>query len=287
MNELIFIKLAGLAVLLNLGMLFMLQKFPVRKRIRNYGPKLNNIGAAGDAGDGKGGDGGDGKGGIQFSKEQQEFVDKLVDKKYKSWKEEESTKYGDYGELKKFKQEHQQQLDAKAQQDLEAAKKYDEAKQAYEGKIKERDAIISKKDEENRSLRIEHHLTNEIGKQNGYSEEVLALLRGQASIDDKGNVTLKIRDSNNIEQTVPAAEGVKKLLESKPYLVRSTHKAGAGGAGGGGGAGGAGGAGDATLDQLNADYLKAFYAGNIKQSREIKEKINAKLAERKTAAAAK
>src|SRR3990167_3236866 len=118
---------------------------------------LNNKGEAGDGkNDDKGGDGG-----IKFTEDQQKFIDKVIDKKYKSWKEEEKTRFSEYEDLKKFKDDHIRAQDAKAQEELEKAKKYDEAKKGYETKVTELTTVVSKKDQEINDLRINHALTNE------------------------------------------------------------------------------------------------------------------------------
>lgn len=233
----------------------------------------------GTEGDDKGGDGG-----IKFTEEQQKFVDKLIDRKYAEIK----TKYGDYDDLKKFKDQHSKDLEIKQQKELEEQKKYDEAKKGYETKLIDLNGLVTKKDQEINDLRINHVLTNEITRQNGYAEETLALIKSQTSLDANGNVVMKIKDANGIDQTIPVADGVKKLLESRPYLVRSTHKQGSGtgsGTGTGGGTGSDGGTGgDLDLNALNQKYLKQFYAGDIKGAKETKAKINQKIAERQASA---
>jgi len=236
--------------------------------------RLDNRGEAGD-GD-KGGDGGK-DGGFKFSDEQQQFVNKLIDKKYQSWKQEEQTKYRDYEDLRKFKDEHQRAQDQKQQEELEKAKKYEEAKKGYETKIQEFQGLVTKKDQEIIDMRISHALLNEITKQNGYAEEAMALLKSQAVLDANGNVVIKGKDANGMDIQHPAAEGVKNLLASRPYLVRSSHKPGSGtGAGDtGGGNGLSQGADD--LNTMNAEYQKAFYAGDLKKANELKQKIRAKV----------
>lgn len=234
------------------------------------------ISERGEAGDDKGGDGG-----IKFTDEQQKFVDKLIDRKYSEIK----NKYGDYDDLKKFKDQHSKDLETKQQKELEEQKKYDEAKKGYETKITDLNGLVSKKDQEINDLRITHVLTNEINSQNGYAEETLALIKSKTILDANGKVVMKSVDANGIEQTIPVAEGIKKLLESRPYLVRSTHKAGSGtGSGAGTGGSSSVNAGEEDLNALNQKYLKQFYAGDIKGSKETKAKIVQKQAERQASA---
>ncbi len=143
----------------------------------------------------------------------------------------ERSKYSDYEDLKKFHAEQLQKQDKHAQEELEKSKKYEEAKKVYETQINQHKELVSKKDAEINDLRINHALINEINKQNGYSEETLALIKNTAVLDANGNVTIKGKDANGIETQLPISEGIKRFLESRPYLVKSTHRAGAGSAG--------------------------------------------------------
>ena len=216
---------------------------------------------------------------VKFNDEQQKVLDKIIDKKYATWKIEEKTKYGDYEELRKFKDEQLKLQDNKAQQELENQKKYEEAKKGYENKLTELSGVVSKKDQEIIDLRINHTLTNEINRQNGYTEETLALIKSQTSLDANGNVVMKVKDANGIEQTIQAVEGVKKLLESRPYLIRSTHKAGSG-TGSGAGTSETLNNNVQDLTSLNSEYQRAFYSGDLKKANEVKAKIKNKMAER-------
>jgi len=239
--------------------------------------KFNNKGEATvKPGEGEGEPGGD----IKFTAEQQKVIDKVIDKRYASWKNEEKTKYGDYDDLRKFKDENLREKDVQQQQELEKSKKYDEAKQGYETRIKERDSVISKKELELNDLRINHTLTNEINKLNGYSEETLALIKSQAILDANGNVFIKGKDANGIDTQLSAADGIKKLLDARPYLVKSNHKPGSGTGSGDLGTSGQTSGGGEDLSALNEGYKKAFYSGDLKKANEFKIKMKTKMAER-------
>jgi hypothetical protein len=164
---------------------------------------------------------------IKFTPEQQKVVDHVVETRLAR----ERSKFADYEELSKFKQEQLQKQDKHQQEELEKSKKYEEAKKLYESQINQTKELVSKKDQEIQDLRINHALINEINKQNGYSEETLALVKQSAVLDSTGNIAMKGKDANGIDVQLPISEGVKRFLEARPYLIKSTHKAGAGSSG--------------------------------------------------------
>lgn len=219
----------------------------------------------------------EGKEAVKFSTEQQDFVNNLLANQKRSVEQ----KFGNYEELAKFKQEHDQKEEQNKQKQLEEAKKYDELKKGWEGKEGEYKGIISKKDLEIQGMRINHALSNEINKQNGYVEESLNLLRDNVVIDANGNALFKSKDANGIESQIPIAEGVKKFLEQRPYLVRSTHKPGSGAASNAGAEGQGGAAGGADdLNSLNQQLYEAANRGDRKSVNEIKTKIQVALAKK-------
>lgn len=165
---------------------------------------------------------------IKLDAEQQKILDSIISHRVSEIK----ARYNDYDELKKFQQEQLQKQDRHQQEELEKSKKYEEAKKLYENQINQTKELVSKKDSEIQDLRINHALINEINKQNGYSEETLALIKQSAILDSNGSVTIKSKDANGMDTQLPVAEGIKKFLESRPYLIKSTHKAGAGSSGG-------------------------------------------------------
>ena len=182
----------------------------------------------------------------------------------------EREKYKDYDTLVKFRNEHQQQLDAQAQKDLEARKEYDKAKETYENKIKELSGVVSSKDQSILDMKIGHTLTNELSKANAYVEEAAALLRGQViSVD--GGLFIKGKDGNNLDVNLTIEEGVKQFLAKRPHLVKAQARPGGGTPPAGGDPGAGSGADD--LMTLNEEYLKAHTSGDHKRARELKVKI--------------
>lgn len=210
---------------------------------------------------------------VQFDADQQKAVDAIVQERIAR----ERSKFSDYDDLQKFKREYETQQSAKAQQELENAKKYDEAKKGYETKINEYGQIVSKKDQEIQDLKITHHLSNEISKNNGFIEESIAMLRGNAVLDASGNVKIKSKDANGMDVEMPLSDGVKKFYEQRPHLMKSTHKNGAGtGANDGGGTGGGAGSGQTDdLNSLNAQLVEASKGTDLKKISEIRQKIKA------------
>jgi hypothetical protein len=207
---------------------------------------------------------------IKFTPEQQKVIDHAIETRL----QREKQKYSDYDELKKFQQEQLQKQDKHQQEELEKAKKYEEAKKMYESQINQHKELVSKKDLELVDLRISHALINEINKQNGYAEETLALIKQQAVLDANGSVTIKGKDANGIETQLPVSEGIKRFLEARPYLIKSSHKAGAGSSGG-----------TPTpipaetlnLNELNAQYADALTRRDYKRVKELTEKIRGQL----------
>lgn len=208
---------------------------------------------------------------IKFTPEQQKVVDHAIETRLAR----ERSKFADYEELAKFKQEQLQKQDKHAQEELEKSKKYEEAKKLYEGQINQHKELVSKKDAELNDLRISHALINEINKQNGYAEETLALIKSNAVLDANGSVSIKGKDANGIDTQLPVTEGIKRFLESRPYLIKSSHKAGAGSAGG-------------TppqalneqinLNELNAQLSDALTRRDYKTVKELNLKIRGQLA---------
>lgn len=268
-----FIVLGGAGILLNLLMVYLLNKgffldsWLYQRDVERW---LGNRGEAGDGGDNKGGDGGD----MKFNAEQQKFIDKLIDKRSNEFKQ----KYADYDNLKTKVSEFEKQQNEKSQKELEDQKKYEEAKKGLETKLSEKDKIIADRESRINDMTISYELTNEINKQNAYAEETLALVKANATIKD-GKVRIKGKDTSGVDIEYSVEEGIKKFLENRPHLIKSNFKAGGGGKGGDGGDNGAGG-GKEDINTLNADLAKAMNSGDRKKVMEIKQKINAHYAGR-------
>jgi hypothetical protein len=206
---------------------------------------------------------------IKFTPEQQKVVDHVVETRLAR----ERSKFADYEDLAKFKQEQLQKQDKHAQEELEKSKKYEEAKKLYEGQITQTKELVSKKDAEIQGLRINHALINEISKQNGYSEETLALIKDNAVLDANGSVTIKGKDANGMDVQLPVSEGIKRFLEARPYLIKSTHKQGAGSSGGTPPPAGA----DLDLNTLNSQLAEALNRKDYTKTKELNAKIRGQL----------
>ena len=205
----------------------------------------------------------------------QEKVDAVVQERLAR----EKAKFSDYDDLKKFKSEHEKELEAATQKELEAKKEYEKLKEGWTKKEQEYAGIITKKDAEITDNKISNALMGEIVKQNAYAEESMALIKSQAVFDKEGNIRIKCRDANGLEVMDSIEEGVKKFLIQRPHLVKVSQKAGGGTGAGGAGAGA--GAGGEDLDSLNTELLQAQQRGDTKKINELKIKVRAILSSQK------
>ncbi len=187
----------------------------------------------------------------------------------------ERAKFSDYEDLRKFKSEHERQLDEAKQKELEAQKEYEKVKEGWTKKEQEYQGVITKKDFEITDMRIGSSLMGEIVKQNAYAEETMALIKSQAVFDKEGNVRIKGRDANGLEVMDSVEEGIKKFLKQRPHLVKVAQKAGGGTGAGGAGAGVSVEAKD--LNALNAEFMEAQKRGDQKAIKDLKLKIRAAL----------
>lgn len=238
------------------------------KRRMNFLFFLNNRGEAGAGGD-------DGKGKAGSGDPEKKFTQQQLDHEIGERLARERSKYQDYEDLKKFRDEHSKQIEQQKQADLERQKDYEKAKENYENKIKEMSGVIGQKDSQLKDLTISHTLSSELSSQNAYLEESLALLKTRAVFDTDGSIKIKGKDSNGLDSLMPVTDGVKQFLTQRPHLVKATSKPGAG-VGGGTGASHSG-AGGETLAELNVEYQKAYYAGDMKKAAELKAKMKAGL----------
>lgn len=224
-----------------------------------------------------------GEEGVTFTPEQQAHVDKLIGQKHAEYQGKLKPMETQLQELSKFKTEYEKSQETKTLAEQEKAKEYDLAKKGYETKIGDLSGKLTAKETEIQNIRIDHSLTNEISKQGGFTEESLAMIRGNATVDANGNIVIKTKDKNGADVVVPVADGVKQFLTERPHLVRSNHQGGSGaggsGNGGEGGAGGDSGAGD-TLESLNLKLAQALKGSDLKLRSELRTKIKAKMAEK-------
>lgn len=186
----------------------------------------------------------------------------------------EKAKYSNYDDLVKFKTEHEKNLDAAKQKELESAKEYEKLKEGWTKKEQELSGVISKKDSEITDMKISSSLMTEIVKQNAHAEEVMALIKSQAVFDKENNIRIKGRDVNGLEIMDSIEEGIKKLLIQRPHLVKVSGKSGGGTGTGGTGGAGAGTGGD-DLNSINAEFLQAQQRGDTKRVNELKIKMRA------------
>lgn len=207
-----------------------------------------------------------------LTQEQQTHFDKVLQSRVAR----ERDRFGDYEDLKKFKTEFETKESQKQQDELIKQKKFEEAENTYKTKINEYGQIVSKKDSEIQDLKISHALSNEVNANNGYVEESIALLKGNVVMDAAGNIKVKGKDTNGIDVEMSLTDGVKKFLEQKPHLVKSTHTSGAGtGAGNGSGAGAGAGSGQGEdLNSLNAQLAQAMKGTDLKLRSELRGKIS-------------
>lgn len=217
---------------------------------------------------------GEGEAGVvEIPKELQPAVDKIVQDRLGR----ERAKFGDYDELKKFKTEFDQTKSQKEQEELVKQKKYEEAEGTYKKQIGDFSEKLTAKDREIQDLKISHHLSTEISKQGGYTEETIAMIKANTVLDANGAVVIKGKDANGVDITMPVAVGVEKFLKERPYLVKGTYKAGSGSGGNGGEGGGTGGGQDDTLESLNVKLAEAMRGTDLKLRSELKMKVKAAL----------
>lgn len=211
---------------------------------------------------------------VKFDEKQQAAVDKIVQARIARERE----KYGDYEDLRKFRDEHTKATEQQKQKELEAQKNYEEAKKSLEGKINEFGQKLNAKDQEIQNLKIDFTLTNEISKVGGFVEESVALLKNNVTVGQNGEIVYKTKDANGIDVTMPLTDGVKKFYEQRPHLLKSTHKQGSGSGAGGTGTGSGEGTGSGQaedLNSLNAQLIDATRGTDLKKISEIKQKIKA------------
>lgn len=184
--------------------------------------------------------------------------------------ERERKKYGDYDDLKKFKDDHEKNADAQKQKELEDQKKYEELKKGWSDKETNYQKIIADKETENKNLKIDHALSVEISSQNLYPE-AKDVLRTQVTLDKDGMPKMKGKDQYGAETLISLADGIKEFAKQKPYLVRGSANSGGGSPPNPNGNGG----GDVTLElaELNSKFLQAVQSGNRKEAEALKVKI--------------
>lgn len=248
-----------------IGHLFMRRSMDIGNAIRSL---FDNERGEGETGDD-----------LKFNDKQQAYIDKLISGKAADYHAKLVPLQKQLGDLEKFKSDFEKSQETKNQEDLVKQKKYDEAEGNYKKQINDFSTKISAKDQEIKDLKIVHSLSNEISRQGGFTEEVIAMIKGHSDLDAQGNVVIKTKDANGADITVPIADGIKKFLTERPHLVKASYKGG-GGSGGGGNDGGkgngsAGTGGEESLEVLNAKYAEALKGTDLKLRSELRAKVQA------------
>jgi hypothetical protein len=219
---------------------------------------------------------------VKFTPEQQKHIDNIIAGKTAEYHQKLTPLQKQLDELGKFKSEYEKSQEVKTQQELENAKKYDEAKKGYETKITELSTKLTEREQAIQDRDIRFELTSEINKQGGFTDETLAMVRANAFIDTDGKVKIKSTDANGVAVNVPVADGIKKFLTERPHLVKSSHKGGSGSGGqGDGGSGGGNGSGDGQGDDLatlNIKLAQAMKGTDLKLRSELRGKIKSAMA---------
>lgn len=203
------------------------------------------------------------------------FTQQQVDSMIQTRLARETDKYPGYEDLVKFKTDHEKNVEAQTQKDLESQNKYDEAQKANLDKITNLEKIILDNKTVNQNLKVDHSLINEINAQNGYAESALPVLKTLVKVNESGEVQISGTDSNKQNTLLGVAEGVKQFLENRPYLVKANQVGGAGTASSMDGGAGAAAAGD--LSTLTLELQQARSAGDHKRVAELTPKIQALL----------
>ena len=255
-------KLWVMGLCANLGMLSILMNQRGEAGAAGDGDKGD--GGAGD-GDGDKGDGGAGDAKITMTQAQ---LDATIQGRLSRQKEH----YKDYDDLKKYHDDAEKNKDSATQKDLESKQEYDKLKDGWATKENEYKGVVSSKDQEIKDLRIDHALGAELSKNNA-QPDALYVIKPLIMVGEDGMPYIPGKDSNNLDIKMPLDQGVKKMLEERPYLVKAGQNNGGGGSPPAGGSGG-GGEGTETLTDLNTQYATALAGGNAKLSGELRVKIN-------------
>lgn len=181
-------------------------------------------------------------------------------------------KYGDYKDLRTFKEQHESEQEKLKQAQLEAAGKFEEAKKGYEGKITEYSSKLSEKDRQIQQLHIGYAIQGEVVRQNAYPDAA-DLLKSLAVVQEDGSVKIKGKDANGIDTLLDVTTGVSQFLKSKPYLVKASGQGGAGSGTGTGGTGPGSSGGVPDRIKLQNELAQAMSTGNHKKVAELSKQI--------------
>lgn len=185
----------------------------------------------------------------------------------------ERSKFGDYEELRKFKEDHQKEQDKNQQQELIRQRKFEEAEKKYQEQINGIQKLVSEKDAKIQDITISNSLIGEVTRQNGMVEESVALLKNNVFITPEGFIKVKSTDANGIAVELTLEEGVKKFLSTRPYLVKANASKDNGNTNSA-----SGGTSDANdqgkdLSVLNDQYWQAIQRGDRKMAESLKKQM--------------
>ncbi len=216
---------------------------------------------------------------IEFTPEQQEYMNKVINTRVAEVKSKTDSFKTEYEQLKQFKTEFEKSQEQKTHEELVKQKKFEEIENNYKKKFSEYEGQINTFKTQLDEKDIAYALTSEVSKNNGFIEESIALLKGMTVKDKDGNIVMRSKDSIGNDTHISLEDGVKKFYEQRPHLLKASFKQGGGtGAGDNGGTsanGQARGALDGDLNYLNAQLVKARGTGDGKTVSEITTKIKA------------
>lgn len=152
----------------------------------------------------------------------QSQINKIVQERLSRERE----KYSDYEELRKFKQQYEEQTQQAQQKKLEEQQQYEQLKQSWQEKENQYKSLLSEKDQRIQEVTITNSLSTEVLKNNAYPDAI-ELLKQQAVVKD-GKVFIRGTDANGISQELSLQEGVKQFLSDRPYLVKAGNSSGSG-----------------------------------------------------------
>ncbi len=246
------IKLYVLAVLSNLGMLWIL-----------------NLGNKGEAGEGD--TGGDAK---TFTQEQ---VNHMMAEHKRTLQADVVGSNEMISQLQNDLKKYKEAEEIRTQSKLEEQKEYEKLKDGWGTKENEYKSVIDTQKETIKDMKVTSALTEAVIRQNSHSDTI-QLIKPLVSVDEKGNIFIQGKDANGIDQQLSVEEGIKAFLKERPYLVKAT------GNGGGGtpapGDNGVGGNTDNSDPFKDANDLQAaMRSGDRKKINEVKSRIAAKKAQ--------
>lgn len=230
--------------------------------------RLDNRGEAGDGGTGEGASANSGSE-TPANTFTQEDVNNIVAREVKKIQE----KFGDYGELAKYKTEQEQLAKQREEKDLESRQEYEKLKTTWSQTENQYKQQLLEKDTALNNEKINNALVNEAYKQNAFPDTA-KLVRELAQLNADGKVVIKGKNEVGVETDLSVEEGLKQFLKERPYLVKDSSQGGSGTPpqGAQGGEGNA----NSNSGDLADQMINARSRGDQKEVKRIKEMIRAK-----------